>query len=696
MNSLGCSTAQTEKLCTGLVRPFGPKTFSRRLASPPHIRYSVRRSKGCFWVFRMLVSENRPPRNLKWYHAGPLLFGDWGTSRLYVLGLAFYYTAHASVLYLAAMSLIMAAVAWAYTVVCRCFPDGGGVYSAARRLSPTLAVLGATLLLCDYIVTAALSGIEAFHYLGVGSSKVVIIAVATIFLIGVVNWLGARNAGRMALLIAVASISLSAVIAILCLPWLKSGLSRVSLHGGGQTSPWQMWESLVRIVLALSGLEAVANMTGLMKAPVAKTAKRTIWPVLCEVVLLNLIFGVALSAMPALKDRVEPDWVRYEINERLAPENVPSEVKEYRDTAMRMIATETAGRQFGEGTGKVFGIITGVIFGMLLLSAVNTAVMAMVSVQYSLAKDGELPRIATRLNYSGVPWVPLVIACAAPVVLLMLEADVKALGELYAIGVVGAITINLFSCAANKALSIGKYERIGLWALAALMGIIGLTIVVAKPNATIFAGIIVSAVLITRLIVRARARMIAASPLPEPTLGWLAQIKDQPAVPGPGPRLMLAARGRDQAAYAVDMAKRRKATLFAIYVRTLRLMDMVPGQVPQIEDDPEAQAALGTAAILAREANIPFVPIYVTSSDVVSEILDYTVTFACDTLIMGKSQRTPFSRAVVGDVVARVAENLPEGVSLLTRAPGPFEHAEEVKPVAKKESEAPEPDGAHD
>ncbi|MBL8876988.1 MAG: amino acid transporter, partial [Phycisphaerae bacterium] len=100
----------------------------------------------------MLVLENRPPRNLKWYHAGPLLFGDWGTSRLYVLGLAFYYTAHASVLYLAAMSLIMAAVAWAYTVVCRCFPDGGGVYSAARRLSPTLAVLGATLLLCDYIV----------------------------------------------------------------------------------------------------------------------------------------------------------------------------------------------------------------------------------------------------------------------------------------------------------------------------------------------------------------------------------------------------------------------------------------------------------------------------------------------------------------------------------------------------------------
>ncbi len=626
----------------------------------------------------MLVAENRP-RNLSWYHAGPLLFGDWGTSRLYVLGLAFYYTAHASVLYLSAMSLIMAAIAWAYTVVCRCFPDGGGVYSAARRLSPTLAVLGATLLLCDYIVTASLSAIEAFHYLGLHESSVVIASVGTIGIIGVVNWLGARNAGRAALLVAIFSIVLSAAIALFCLPWIGKGLSLVSMHDSGLHSPWEKWESLVRIVLALSGLEAVANMTGLMKPPVKRTAKRTIWPVLIEVVLLNLIFGIALSAMPALRNHTTPDYITYEINEKLPPENVPAEVKEYRDTAMRVVATQTVTAQLGPRAGQVAGVVTGIIFGLLLLSAVNTAVMAMVSVQYSLAQDRELPRFATRLNYSGVPWVPLIIACLAPAALLMFEADVKSLGELYAIGVVGAIAINLFSCAANRELDIKKYERAGLWVLAGLMGAIELTIVIAKPNATIFAGIIVGAVLVTRFAVLVQARRVAARPLPEPELGWLVQIREQPVTPGPGPRIMLAARGRDQAAYAVDMAKRRNATLFAIYVRTLRLMDVVPGQIPKIENDPDGQAALGTAAILARESNVPFVPIYVTSTDVVSEILDYTVTFGCDTLIMGKSQRTPFSRAVVGDVVARVAENLPQGLSLLTRAPGPFEHAEEVK-----------------
>src|SRR5688572_28929392 len=109
----------------------------------------------------MLVTQKRP-RVLKWYHAGPLLFGDWGTSRLYVLGLAFYYTGHASPLFLAVMSLVMIAVAWAYTVACRCFPDGGGVYAAARPLNKTFSVLGATLLLCDYIVTASSSAVEGF------------------------------------------------------------------------------------------------------------------------------------------------------------------------------------------------------------------------------------------------------------------------------------------------------------------------------------------------------------------------------------------------------------------------------------------------------------------------------------------------------------------------------------------------------
>ena len=56
-----------------------------------------------------------------------MLFGDWGTSRLYVLGLAFFYTRQASLWFMVAMSLLLIGVGWAYQIVCRIYPDGGGV-----------------------------------------------------------------------------------------------------------------------------------------------------------------------------------------------------------------------------------------------------------------------------------------------------------------------------------------------------------------------------------------------------------------------------------------------------------------------------------------------------------------------------------------------------------------------------------------
>lgn len=640
----------------------------------------------------MLVTQKRP-RDLHWYHAGPLLFGDWGTSRLYVLGLAFYYTGHASVLYLAAMSLIMAAVAWAYTIVCRSFPEGGGVYTAARQISPTLSVIGATLLLCDYIVTAALSAVEAFHYFGVPHKLTVVCCIVTILGIGLINWLGARSAGRFALLIAVMSIVASALIGVMCLPFLKTGLSTVSLAADHAPDWMHRWESLVRIVLALSGVEAVANMTGLMKEPVSRTSKRTIWPVLLEVIILNMVFGIALNALPSLERVETPAFLVYEMGQntlgpngeavRLSSDEVPVEVKAYRDTAVKQLAIHAGRHWLGERVGLVFGIVAAGIFALLLLSAVNTAIMAMVSVMYAMSHDKELPRPLTKLNYSGVPWTGLIVACTLPLVILLFEADAKALGELYAIGVVGAITINFLCCAANRGLKMRRWERGGLWALGGLMTVVEITIMVAKPHATMFAGGMIFAVLIARFAVHARAKMKAeALPSPMPEHGWLEELRREPLPMDPSrARIMLAARGRGQSEFAVDLARRRGAALFAIYVRTLRVMDIAPGAVPRVEDDPQALQSLGAVAALSRRYGVPFVPIYVCATDVAAEILDYTVTFGCDTLVVGKTQRRAFARALEGDVISQIVQHLPSEVALITRdaSPHPMGPEPEVK-----------------
>src|ERR1044072_9848445 len=68
------------------------------------------------------------PRNLDWKRAGALLYGDWGTSKAYVIGLAFVAAGFSSLPIILAVCLLTAVVAYNYIIVCEHFPDGGGVY----------------------------------------------------------------------------------------------------------------------------------------------------------------------------------------------------------------------------------------------------------------------------------------------------------------------------------------------------------------------------------------------------------------------------------------------------------------------------------------------------------------------------------------------------------------------------------------
>lgn len=675
----------------------------------------------------MLVTESRP-RDLKWIHAGPLLYGDWGTSRLYVLGLAFLYTAHASVLYLAAIGLLMLAVSWAYTIVCRCFPDGGGVYTAARQINPTLAVVGSTLLLSGYIMTAAISVVEAFHYFGAPSSLILPLSVITLLGIGVLNWLGARSAGRFALLIALVSLIVSGIMAILAMPFFIRGLDTISFESLTHQSIGSGWVNFAKICLALAGIEAVANMTGLMKHPVARQARRTIWPVAIEVVVLNLVFGLALAGLTyqvagtSLADMQIPDDQRLQqaraslitdLHPDLAsglshtrPLTLPDEhlaslksellidyrklldheaaAAEYTNASMRVIAEESSTHFFGPRLGGIFGGLAGITFGLLLLSATNTAVMAMVSVLYSMAQDHELPRPLTRLNFSGVPWIGLVCSVAVSIAVIAVERDVTALAKLYVLGVCGAITVTVVSTALNRALDIGPRARIGLWALGAFLFSITLTIGVTQLESTLFSGSLILIVLTTRSLLR-RARRLAPEPIPTPVSGWLAEVRAQEdtlQIDPSRPKIMLAARGRYQSEFAVDLARKRDATLFAIFVRTVRVLDLRPGTAPTIDADADAQEALASTGLLAKANGVPYVPIYVVANDIVDQILDYTVTYGCDTLIMGKSRRSLFSRRLQGDIVAQVVASLPSDVILITRSADTPHDSRLVMPVA--------------
>ena len=115
----------------------------------------------------MIATTTKRPRNVDAPRAAAILYGDWGTSKAYVIGLAFAVGGYSSFWLIAAMCVLTALVGVNYMAICRHYPDGGGVYASVRHRSEIISIVGAFLLIADYIVTAAISALSAFQYLGV-------------------------------------------------------------------------------------------------------------------------------------------------------------------------------------------------------------------------------------------------------------------------------------------------------------------------------------------------------------------------------------------------------------------------------------------------------------------------------------------------------------------------------------------------
>src|ERR1700720_5031237 len=141
----------------------------------------------------MLVGKRKRPRNVDSTRAAAILYGDWGTSKAYVIGLAFAVAGYSSFWLIAAMCLLTALVGVNYMAICKHYPDGGGGYASVRHRSEIISIIGAFLLIADYIVTAAISALSAFQYLGLPHPE--IFAGGAILLIGALNFFGPKHTG---------------------------------------------------------------------------------------------------------------------------------------------------------------------------------------------------------------------------------------------------------------------------------------------------------------------------------------------------------------------------------------------------------------------------------------------------------------------------------------------------------------------
>lgn len=597
----------------------------------------------------------RRPRNVNWLRSAAILYGDWGTSKAYVVGIAFALAAYSSFWPVLAVCVLTAVVGFNYSRVCKYYPDGGGVYSSAKAHSKSLAMVGGLLLCGDYIVTASLSCLDAFHYFGI--HEPVRWAVLAIFFIGAINFFGPKHSGSLAIILAVPTTVVVMVLAAFCAPHLGTAVSQVGAPSGGWNHNWVI---AVGLILTLSGVETVANMTGVMEMrasgpgepSIDSTVKRTIWPVLIEVCVFTALFALAMHALPGLV--VQDGHV-------LAPDHATNpQHRELEASMLRYMAEVFA--------GNWLAWVVGGVFGLLLLSATNTAIVGLVSVFYMMAHDDELPRHFTSLNRFGVPWIPLLIATLVPMLVLDGVGAVEGLAALYAIGVVGAITVDLGSSALNFSLPMKRWERVLVGGTVLVLAAIWVTIAVTKPYALLFATLVVGiGFLMTSRWVKGPVPAPAGAevdvsaegiPVLEPVLptGEAAAATTTGAI-------LVAARGvTDVLKFAVEEAAMRKHILYVLYVREIAVT--IP-TVSHWRDDQQATAIFSVIREYAKERGVQVLPVYTSSNDPAPIILDLAATLGVEYLILGGTHRSRFVSLLKGDVIGKVAHQLPSNIRLL-------------------------------
>lgn len=599
----------------------------------------------------MFSRLTKRPRDVTTIQAASILYGDWGTSKTYVVGIAFAVAGYSSFWLVVMLSLLNIVVALNYVIICRCYPGGGGVYASVQKRSKLLALVAAFFLIADYLVTASLSSLAAFTYLGVANP--VFWAVVSILVVGILNYLGPRHTGNLAFIIVVPALILVLTLAYFSLPFLGDAvMSLQPLEPGFKIN----WIHFVSIVVGMSGIEAIANTTGVMplnnpndkEMSVTKTSTPAILSVMFEVTFFTAFFSLAAMALPNLS------WE----NGTLSAPGHP----DIRDYLLRYMGQTFVGELYSPQMGLLFGYVISIVFCILLLSAVNTAIVALVSLFFVMSRDGSIPPIFQKLNGFGVPILSLVVATLVPMLIVYIEADVASLANLYAVGFVGAIATNLGSTSTDSRLGIKKYERIFMFSAFLIMAAIELTLFIEKPNARNFAITILAIGLFLRALVQERQNKTARSKKVA-TRNYTVVHEDDISTLPKGATLCAVTHVGKTLQFAIEESKKDNRPLYILYIHSQQTITEEDKEKSWLEDKSACQVFDYSTAHV-EEVEIKF--LYTVSDSTINTIVDYAKELQVSRVIMGHSRHPKVFQVLRGNIVHQVTNLLPEDVDVIT------------------------------
>jgi nucleotide-binding universal stress UspA family protein len=416
----------------------------------------------------------------------------------------------------------------------------------------------------------------------------------------------------------------------------------------------------VGIIIALSGVEAVANTTGVMQLDPGSTeenpqiriaSRKAILWVMIEVCFFTAFFGLMINALPGLT--LENGNI-----------NAPGD-PEIRDHVLRYMGQYFITNYWdGASMAVVYSSLIGGVFAILLLSAVNTAIVALVSLVFVMSKDGELPAVFQRLTPFGVPRLPLIIATIIPMIILIFVHDIAELANLYAVGFVGAIATNLGVNASDQHTPMEKWERYLMWFTFVIMMAIEITLLIDKPQARMFVFTIVAIGLILRmLVVERRQHSLADKKAKEQISKYSSLFIEDSQVPLHEGAILCAVRSIGKTLnFALQEAKQSKQPLYILFIRNQKVITKEDQDRTWLEDD-EACQIFDYTIEHSPGTEVKF--FYLVSDVAALAIVNLAEKLRASRLIVGRPRHSILLQMLQGNVIREIERTLPSDIDLL-------------------------------
>ncbi|WP_372447501.1 APC family permease [Phycicoccus mangrovi] len=342
---------------------------------------------------------------------------------------------------------VMAIVIMSYRQNVHAYPSGGGDYEVASvNLGPRAGLTVASALLVDYVLTVAVSvssGVQnAAAAFGFVRGHEAVVAVLIIVALTAMNLRGVRESGTafaiptylfMASVLGMAAFGFFRKVSG-DLPLAESASLTLRAESGFEelgtvAMAFLLLRAFSSGCAALTGVEAISNGVPAFKKPKSRNAATTL-------LLMGVVSVTMLMSMITLAAWTGVHYADDEANQLLR-DGVPVGDDYVQDTVMGQVS-KAVFSDFHLGV-----VIVSIVTGLILVLAANTAFNGFPVLGSILARDGFLPRqLHTRGDRLAFSNGILILAGAAAALVVVFNADVTRLIQLYIVGVFVSFTLS--------------------------------------------------------------------------------------------------------------------------------------------------------------------------------------------------------------------------------------------------------------